>query len=167
MKESEEARFWRKVDRSAGANCCWPYLGCKSQDGYGSFQINKRAKRAHRCAYIYKNGRIPHGLSICHKCDNPICCNPSHLWAGTTAENMADKKLKNRQASGAKHGSKTKPESVRSGEANGMAKLTARDIPDIRRMAASVPYAVVGLRYGVTESTISKIAQGINWKHVT
>ena len=89
-------RFWSHVDRR-GPDDCWPWLGAKTKQGYGSFSACSRNKRAHRIAWSLGNGQsIPDSLMACHTCDNPSCVNPAHLWLGTNADNMADCRDKNR-----------------------------------------------------------------------
>lgn len=94
--QRQEARFWSKVDRK-GENDCWNWLAGKDLDGYGvfyDFNINQN-KRAHRIAWKFANKNEPQ-LLILHKCDNPACVNPSHLFEGTHTDNMRDKSKKGR-----------------------------------------------------------------------
>lgn len=78
-------QFWSHVDRSSGPHACWPWLGAR-KDAYGSYGRNDRA---HRQAYRLAIGPIPADRPyICHTCNNPLCCNPAHLVAGTHADNM-------------------------------------------------------------------------------
>lgn len=100
-------RFWAKVDRSAGPDGCWPWLAGRNHQGYGRFRIGGRGSptaHAHRVAWEVANGAIPAGLLACHQCDNPPCCNPSHLFLGTTPDNVADRDSKGRTASGERSG---------------------------------------------------------------
>lgn len=69
-------------------NECWPFKGYIGKNRYGSLKINGKNMKAHRFAYEVKNGAVPSGLAVLHKCNNPRCCNPSHLVAGTLSENM-------------------------------------------------------------------------------
>ena len=97
-----EQKFWDKVDKSAGPDECWPWLGYIGSDGYGRHSLNQKPARAHRLAWSLVNGEIPDGGLICHTCDNPVCANPSHLWLGDAKSNMQDKIAKGRQMWGGK-----------------------------------------------------------------
>ena len=92
-------RFWNKIDRRE-PNECWPWIGGISR-GYGHWSFWEsgkcRSTTSHRKAWELANGPIPAGLFVLHRCDNPPCCNPAHLWLGTHADNMADKVAKGRQ----------------------------------------------------------------------
>lgn len=88
-----EERFWKKVKKT---DSCWIWIGAKFAIGYGAIftgkKVNghKRPVSAHRFSYELKNGPIPNNFFILHKCDNPPCVNPDHLWAGTQRQNLID-----------------------------------------------------------------------------
>jgi hypothetical protein len=82
--------FWAKVDKGPHPKGCWLYMGFRKWDGYGWLSRLGKNTTAHRYAWILTHGEPPEGMHILHKCDNPPCCNPSHLRIGTHDENMAE-----------------------------------------------------------------------------
>lgn len=96
-------RFWSKVDKSAGVDACWPWTAkSKHKAGYGVISVDGKRNVSHRVAWELARGEIPPGMHVCHKCDNPPCCNPSHYFLGTPADNVLDMVDKGR------HGTKGK-----------------------------------------------------------
>ncbi len=87
-------RFWSKVVRGEG---CWIWAASVDDHGYGRFGIGRlRIEPAHRVAWMVANGPIPDGLSVLHRCDNPPCVRPDHLFLGTQRDNMRDMIAKGR-----------------------------------------------------------------------
>lgn len=87
--------FWLHVHRLSKDEC-WNYLGLLDSAGYGRFTVNGKAEGAHRISYELTHGYVPDGMHVLHKCDNPTCVNPNHLFAGTALDNMQDKCRKGR-----------------------------------------------------------------------
>lgn len=134
--------------------------------GYGVFglggRLNHRNIKAHRFAWVIKNGEIQGGLQVLHKCDNPSCCNVDHLFLGTQKDNMLDMKTKKRGMHD------ICPETNARGERVNTAKLTARKVIRIRSIYASGKMSQYALarKYGVDRPAIGKIIRRENWKHV-
>lgn len=92
-----ETRIWAKVDKR-GPDECWPWTGW-AVGGYGKFKLRGKTLQATRLVWSVANGvPFPEGMLACHSCDNPICCNPAHIWAGTHLENMRDMHRKGRNS---------------------------------------------------------------------
>jgi hypothetical protein len=97
-----EQDFWDRVD-VRGEDDCWLWLRGRQSQGYGAIGRKRAGKRivfyAHRLAYEFVHEPIPAGHDVCHRCDNPPCCNPAHLFVGTRSENMRDAVTKGRHYS--------------------------------------------------------------------
>lgn len=90
-----EERFWMKAKKMESG--CWIFQGCKDKWGYAHFAVKHKRHQAHRFAWMLANGPVANGLHVLHRCDNPPCVNPAHLFLGTNEENMLDKRLKGRE----------------------------------------------------------------------
>jgi len=96
----DEERFWEKVAiHDIFSPECWPWMGARDRNGYGRYRMNRKPFLAHRLAWLFARtpGETLDDRDILHRCDNPPCCNPFHLWAGTAADNVADMFNKGRQ----------------------------------------------------------------------
>ena len=147
-KQTAEERFWVKVDRR-GPDECWPWIGGATSDGYGVFHADRICARAHRWAYRFQKGPIPFGKIVMHSCDNPPCCNGSHLSVGTNADNTADKMRKGRH----------RP--VR-GEDHPRAKIDRHKAREIRTSTLSSRQAAKA--FGLSPSQIKRIRRAEAWK---
>lgn len=149
-------RFWAKVDKR-GPNECWGWTDSKRGLGYGQIQIAGKKVGAHRLSYELHYGAIPAGMVICHRCDNPGCVNPAHLFLGTHADNVADKMSKGRGRWSSQPGAK-----------HGMHVLSESDVAEIRSLfnGRRGQLAELAQRFGVSRMQISRIVRGEQWKHL-
>jgi len=155
-------RFWSHVDTSGGQDSCWAWLQSVDRNGYGYTWWDGQTLRGHRVAWLLTFGDIPIGACVLHKCDNPSCCNPMHLWIGTRGDNVADKVAKRRQATGI---SLNHPS--RKGEMHPRTKLSERDVLEIRNLAGTgVPIAELANRKGLTYGNVYQIVKRQSWKHI-
>lgn len=144
-------RFLERVDKQ-GDGGCWLWLGCKDKKGYGIIQRNRKAERAPRIAWELYIGTIPDKLFVCHKCDNPSCVNPDHLFVGTLQDNTADMVAKQRQIQG---------------ETVGSSKLTTIQVIEIRqRYRDGVSQRALSKEYGITKSGIQHVVRRQTWRHI-
>lgn len=92
----EQANIWGRAKKENG---CWNWNGYKIKTGYGRVHFRGKRTLAHRAAWELTHGKIPAGKHVLHKCDNPSCINPEHLFLGSHVDNMNDRLLKERTAS--------------------------------------------------------------------
>lgn len=165
---SKDARwFWRKVikcacvsesiipvDEESCSEHCWPWVGSTNEQGYGrtrTIVYGKQEVYAHRVAWAlaYQRACV---VKVCHSCDHPPCCNPTHLWAGTQQHNVVDaiRKKRYRQLY-------RRPR-----------KLTDRKVRHIKRLIAlgTLTFTQIAKRYHVSQPLISQIHAGWAWKHL-
>lgn len=154
FSDTIEERFWKQVVIVPYDNGCWLWSGHTNQKGYG--QIGRGAAgageiKAHALSWIIHYGRIPEGKCVLHRCDNPPCVNPNHLWIGTRLDNNRDSVSKGRNQRGEKHR---------------FSKFTNQDINDIRSLWPQMNQADLARRYNVNWSAIWKIVHKKTWKHI-
>ena len=131
---------------------CLEFQGALNSSGYGNMRVGDKVVGAHRVAYTVYKGEIPHDMHVLHKCNNPKCCNPDHLFLGTHEDNMQHKASSNRVNS--------------IGSMNGNAALNEVKVRQIRELCKTTPDLVVASIYKVHVKTIGKIRRGVLWPHV-
>jgi len=150
-----KSRFWEKVDKR-GPDDCWEWQAAKTHSGYGAFRAPNGMHPAHRYSYELHHGPIPDGMVICHKCDNPPCVNPIHLFLGTDKDNVADMLKKGRNG-----------DTGLKGEANHKSKLSAEQVQAIRQRAAKgETLASLAREYGMSDVNIGDIVRRRTWRHI-
>lgn len=158
LSERDKERFWSKV-HIQGPDDCWPWMAAraKCRGGYGFFRASGRTVYAHRIAFEIGSGQTATGGLVCHRCNRPECCNPSHLYLGTHQTNGKD---------GAEHGLMGRWD--RRGRRNPAAKLDEEAVLNIRAELAKGKAPVdLAKRYGVTSAAIRHIKSGRNWAWLT
>lgn len=143
-------RFFKHIDKADG---CWTWTSSKNSDGYGQFNICGASKSAHRVSWELHNGNIPDGMHVLHKCDNPPCVNPEHLFLGTNHDNVLDREAKGRNRASRNKGTK-----------NPSVKITESDVLEIR--SSTMKQIELAKKFGVTFQMISRIKLNKAWKHV-
>jgi hypothetical protein len=146
----EDVLFWRNVTPGLPDEC-WNWQGNISIKGYGDIKSTRRWL-AHRLSYHLHFGPIPEGVFVCHRCDNPACVNPSHLFLGTCADNVRDCVDKGRNSRG---------------ELRPASKLTADKVREMRHLyGEGVPTTRLAEQFGVVASTVVRIVFRRAWKHI-
>lgn len=130
---------------------CWEWQSTKNQGGYGRLRVDGRLQVAHRVSYRLYVGELSEDICVLHKCDNPGCVNPSHLFLGTQSDNMIDCSRKGRMV---------RPK----GEDNHQSKLTKKAVLEIR--ASQEPAKIAALKFGITPEHIRRVRNYEFWKEV-
>jgi hypothetical protein len=130
---------------------CWIWVAGKNKHGYGQFYDGESRHRSHRYSYETYVGPISDSLCVCHRCDNPSCVNPDHLFLATNAENTKDRSQKGRTTR-------------QFGEENKQSKLVVEDILKIRKMAGS--NSEIAEVFSISPSNVSYIKNRKSWAHV-
>lgn len=137
--------FWSKLNKNS-PNGCWEWTGYRDKKGYGEFRIFGDNYRTHRVAYLLTNGEIPNEMFVCHKCDNPPCCNPDHLFLGTNQDNMIDCILKERKPN---------------------IKLTPALVKEIRaEFSNGIDRIALMEKYKISRTTLNSTLRGEKWAFV-
>jgi len=139
-----------KIDSSG----CWLWTAAKLPKGYGQMKLPKtrRQEYAHRLSYIIHYGEIPDGKHVCHRCDNPSCVNPDHLFLGSAQDNLDDMKSKGRHLYG---------------EKNTQSVLTDDAVRKIKQLISDgLSQGKIAAMFNVHQVTISKIHRGLRWQHI-
>lgn len=143
---------WR-LDEATG---CWEWTATKLPKGYAFFRGRAFGIHGyiygHRFSWMLVNGPIPYGMQVCHRCDNPSCVNPEHLFLGSSSDNHQDMKQKGRHLYG---------------ELNSEAKLTELQVLEIHEIAKSgLSQKKIAKQFGVGQMTICRILRGERWNHI-
>ena len=151
ISPSDIVRFESKFIPEPNSGC-FLWIGCIGSHGYGHFGIQGRTIRANRASYLLFKGSISEGLFVCHRCDNPACVNPDHLFAGTHQDNVDDcgRKRRWRPSHGAFNAN------AKIDDAKAIAIL--QDPRTLRAIAAD---------FGIASSVVGKIKLGKSWLHAT
>lgn len=146
--------FWSRASKNAATGCL-EWRGAKNPRGYGKIMRGGKTIAAHRHAYELSKGEIPHGKHVLHRCDNPSCVNPEHLFLGTQADNVLDMHAKGRAR-------------CQSGEAHYRSKLNATDVERIRDiwLAGTETTESLGRYFNVHPATIWYVVKRRSWREV-
>lgn len=144
-------RFNEKHEKTASG--CWEWRAGKKSNGYGQFTLNGKEDRAHRASYQLFVGPIPDSTQVLHRCDNPACVNPDHLFLGSVQDNMRDKVLKRRQRKGLNHPS---------------CDLSESEVRSIKRLLSEggMMQKDIAATFCVSQSTVSEIKHGKRFAEV-
>lgn len=186
-----ETKIKRFDNHRVEDNGCWTYLNKPGKDGYGKMKINRKTVRAHRAYYEHYIGKIPEDLWVLHHCDNPICVNPAHLYAGTQLDNERDKTARGRRpppptvvypdrvVKGEKHSRygkgmpphvmaalllANKGRKLKNEHKEKYSVLTPEKICAIRNDPRI--QRVIAKEYGISQITVSRIQRGLRWSYL-
>lgn len=141
--------FWARVEKG-DRGACWPWTRGRFPFGHGFVKLNGRTTGSHRIAWHLARGPIPEGLCVLHKCDNPPCCNPDHLFLGTHRDNANDRHRKGRTA-----------------RINHTAKVSAGEVAIIRaEYKRGVSTRDLSARYHIDMCAVWRIATYRTWRWV-
>lgn len=158
FKEKYVNRFWERVKKTDN---CWIWNASTDSSGYGHMKFCGEFKKSHRISWEIHNGPIPPKILVCHKCDNPPCVRPDHLFLGTNKDNKEDCVKKNRHYKGGL------PPHV-PGEKHGASILTEKQVLEIRKKYTGKYGNSIALakEFGVDRTNIRRIVKRLTWKHI-
>ena len=147
-----------RVDRSGGDDACWPFTGTRGKNGYGQLRVNGGRIYAHRAALELSTGeKLQPGVCVLHRCDNPPCCNPAHLFPGNQSDNVADMLSKGRNGHGP----------LMAGAGHPMARLSESEVSELRQLSMRGLGCVrLSSLFGISKSQVKRIVRRENWRHV-
>lgn len=168
LTDHDSERFWANVHKG-GPDECWIWTASRNQRGAGHLWVGPLLRQAHRISYGLHNGPIPGWANVLHKCDNPPCVNPRHLFLGTQRDNMEDMFAKGRSGILGKPG--------QAGTKNGLSKLDDDAVRHIRSLGLKVTIkgqhnpdgpkvTELATVYKVSTSAVRLVIAGKTWKHV-
>lgn len=150
---SESDRFMQRVMKN-DITKCWNWTGSRMKNWHGNWRNSDgNNELVHRASWRIFVGELPNGMCVCHKCDNPLCVNPDHLFLGTQSENAHDMWNKGRARPG-----------ISKGEKHGMSKLTAEIVKDIRN--SNLTGIELAKKYGITATTVCDVKKRRTWDHI-
>lgn len=167
IEERDRIRFWSFVNKEGPTpphrpeiGNCWIWIGSKIASGYGKFLIGGRELKSHRLSFALQYGEIRDRIWALHKCDNPACVRPSHLFEGDHQANTADMVAKGRVARGIRHG--------QCGEKSCRTKMTAEKVLKMREIyrTQKISTRELGNLMGIAKSTAGAIINRTSWSHI-
>jgi hypothetical protein len=161
--KNTELDFWLKVKQIGK---CRIWIGSKDKHGYGEIQYKGKKWATHRLAYHLVNGSIPDGMDILHKCDNPPCCKPEHLFPGTQKDNVDDMMKKGRNGGQFEKGHVNN--NPLKGEDIAISRLTEREVLEARGRHATgkIGHKLLAKEYNMAASTMRAVLTRKTWKHI-
>ena len=152
MEQAVIQRFWSKIDKRSPAEC-WPWKAGTFRTGYGQFKTGRRSNsRLATRVMMELCGYDVSGRFVCHRCDNPLCVNPGHLFLGTTQDNTRDRQSKGRQARGERQGSSV---------------MTMERVLELRKCRErGDTFDALAAAFGISKSQVANIVRGRHWRHV-